>query len=62
MTPETHFAQFYLKVTFYFLSWGKKKKKKKCATPGDEAGMKIKKKIKLGLLEISTFSAITSKV
>ena len=29
---------------------------------GDEAVMKIHKKIKIGILEISTFSAITSKV
>ena len=25
LTPKTHFAQFYLKITFYFLSWGKNK-------------------------------------
>ena len=25
LTPKTHFVQFYLKVTFYFLFWGKNK-------------------------------------
>ena len=25
LAPKTHFIQFYLKVTFYFLSWGRNK-------------------------------------
>ena len=41
LDPKTHFAQFYLKVASYFLSWGKNK----CDT-GNEAVMKMHKKSK----------------
>ena len=57
LTPKTHFAQFYFKVTFYFFSpWAK------ISDTGDEAVMKIHKKTKIGITEIGTFSTITSNV
>ena len=63
LTPKVHFAQFYLKaneVTLYFLSWGKNK----YVTLGMRLLWKYKKKkkIKIGIPETNTFSAITFKV
>ena len=40
----THFVQFYLNVASYFLSWGKIR-----MWHGDEAVMKMHKKIKIGI-------------
>ena len=52
LTPKTQFVQFYLKVASYFLS--RDKAAKVCDT-GDEAVMKLQKKIKIGISKISTF-------
>ena len=59
MAPETHFAQFYLKITFYSIfSTGAKQ----LYDTGDEAVIKIHKKIKIGVPEEKyIFSPITSK-
>ena len=54
MTPKTHsVAQFDLKVASSFLSWGT------TCDIGDEAVMKIHKKVKIGIPETGTFSAIS---
>ena len=58
LTPETHFAQFYLKVSFYFLSWAKNK----YVTLGMRLLWKYIRKSKLVYQLICTVSAITSKV
>ena len=57
LTPVTHFVQFQLKVASYFSPGAKKEH-----DTGNEAAMKIHKKIKIGIPEIGTFSAITAKV
>ena len=51
LTPKTHFVQFYLIFSSYFLSWGQKYV---CDT-GDEAVMKKHKKIKTGIYWKSIF-------
>ena len=58
LTPKIHFANFFPQVDFLFSLMGQKQT---CDT-GDEAEMKVHKKIKIGIQEIGTFSAITYKV
>ena len=57
LNPKTHFAQFYLGY-FSFSLLGQKHE----YDTGDEAVMKIHKKIKIGIPVIGTFCAIISKV
>ena len=52
LTPKTHFVQIYQNVAFNLLSWGKNKNVTLGMRPGDEALIKIHKKIKIGILEI----------
>ena len=55
---KTQFVQLYLKVAFYFLSWGRNK----YVTLEMRLLWKYIRKIKIGLSEVGTFSAITSEV
>ena len=57
ITTNTHFAQFYQKYLPSLLLGHKQI----CDT-GDEATLKIHKKIKIGMLEIGLFSATNSEV
>ena len=57
LDPKTHFAQF-RQFFFLFSPLGQKQ----VCDAGDKLVLKIHKKIKIGILEICTFSAITSKI